>query len=96
VDPRAGLDDMEKRKFYTLPGLEFRPPNPARSQSLYRLSYPGSFLVEGTNKKITEQIGLEVTTSVCIWWCWVQIPAVTPAVLIEEFVVLLSPRQVPV
>jgi hypothetical protein len=26
VDPRAGLDDMEKRKFFTLPGLELLPP----------------------------------------------------------------------
>jgi hypothetical protein len=43
VDPRAGLDDVEKRKFLTLPGLELRPLDcPARSQSLYRLSYPGS------------------------------------------------------
>jgi hypothetical protein len=25
VDPRAGLDDLEKRKFLTLPGLELRP-----------------------------------------------------------------------
>jgi hypothetical protein len=25
VDPRAGLDDAEKRKFLTLPGLELRP-----------------------------------------------------------------------
>jgi hypothetical protein len=25
VDPRAGLDDVEKRKFLTLPGLELRP-----------------------------------------------------------------------
>jgi hypothetical protein len=25
VDPRAGLDDMEKRKFFTLPGLELPP-----------------------------------------------------------------------
>jgi hypothetical protein len=24
VDPRTGLDDVEKRKFLTLPGLEFR------------------------------------------------------------------------
>jgi hypothetical protein len=38
VDPKAGLDDMEKRKFLTLPGLELRPlDRPARSQSLYRL-----------------------------------------------------------
>jgi hypothetical protein len=38
VDPRAGLDDLEKRKFLTLPGLELQPlRRPARSQSLYRL-----------------------------------------------------------
>jgi hypothetical protein len=44
VDPRAGLDDMEKRKFLTLPGLELRLlGRPTRSQWLYRLSYPGSF-----------------------------------------------------
>jgi hypothetical protein len=43
VDPKAGLDDVEKRKFLTLPGLELRPLGlPARSQSLYRLRYPGS------------------------------------------------------
>jgi hypothetical protein len=24
VDPRAGLDDVKKRKFFTLPGLELR------------------------------------------------------------------------
>jgi hypothetical protein len=43
VDPRAGLDDVEKRKFLILLGLEFRPlGRPARSQSLYRLLYPGS------------------------------------------------------
>jgi hypothetical protein len=43
VDPRAGLDDVEKRKFLPLPGLELRPlGRPARSQSRYRLSYSGS------------------------------------------------------
>jgi hypothetical protein len=42
VSPRAGLDDVEKRKFLTLPGFELQPLGcPARSQSLYRLSYPG-------------------------------------------------------
>jgi hypothetical protein len=42
VDPRAGLDAVGKRKFLTLPGLEVRPlGRPARSQSLYRLRYPG-------------------------------------------------------
>jgi hypothetical protein len=40
VDPRACLDNVEKRKFLTLPELELRPHGrPARSQSLYRLSY---------------------------------------------------------
>jgi hypothetical protein len=34
---------MEKRKFLTLPRLELRPlGHPTRSQSLYRLRYPGS------------------------------------------------------
>jgi hypothetical protein len=43
VDPRAGLNDVEKRKFITLPGLELRIlGRPARSQSLYQLCYPGS------------------------------------------------------
>jgi hypothetical protein len=38
VGPRAGVDDMEKRKFLTLPGLELWPlGRPARSQSLYQL-----------------------------------------------------------
>jgi hypothetical protein len=45
VDPSAGLNDVEKRKFSTVPGLELRPfRRPARSQSLYRLRYPGSHL----------------------------------------------------
>jgi hypothetical protein len=43
VGPRTGLDDVEKRKFLTLPELELQPLcHPARSQSLYRLSFPGS------------------------------------------------------
>jgi hypothetical protein len=42
VGPRAGLDTVEKRKLLTLPGLELRLlDRPARSQSLYRLRYPG-------------------------------------------------------
>jgi hypothetical protein len=45
VEPRAGLDDVEKRKFLILPGLELRLlDRPARSQSLYRLRYPGFIL----------------------------------------------------
>jgi hypothetical protein len=49
VDPRAGLHDVEKRKFLTLQGLEMRLlSRRARSQSLYRLSYPGSLLTTDT------------------------------------------------
>jgi hypothetical protein len=45
MDSRAGLDDMEKRKFLILPELELRPlGRPACSQSLYRLRYPGMIL----------------------------------------------------
>jgi hypothetical protein len=44
VGPRARLDDVEKRKFLTLQGLELRHlDSPDRSQSLYGLSYPGSY-----------------------------------------------------
>jgi hypothetical protein len=44
VDPRAGLDDVEKRNFLTLPGLEMPPlGRPSPSQSLYGIRYPGSF-----------------------------------------------------
>jgi hypothetical protein len=43
VDPRAGLDNVEKRKCLILQGLELRPfGRPARSQLLYRISYHGS------------------------------------------------------
>jgi hypothetical protein len=43
VGLRAGLDDVEKRKFLTLAGLELRHVSrPARSQSLYRLLCLGS------------------------------------------------------
>jgi hypothetical protein len=41
MDPGVGLDDVEKRKFLTLQGLEIRLlGRPARSQSLYRLRFP--------------------------------------------------------
>jgi hypothetical protein len=43
VSHRAGLDNVEKRKFCTLPELELRPLGcTARSQSLYRLRFPDS------------------------------------------------------
>jgi hypothetical protein len=40
VEPIAGLDDVEKIKFLTLPELKLRLfGRPIRSQSLYRLRY---------------------------------------------------------
>jgi hypothetical protein len=45
VSLRTGLDDVEKIKILPLPGLELRTlGRPARSQSLYRLRYPGSWV----------------------------------------------------
>jgi hypothetical protein len=43
--PRAGLDKVSKEKnFESLPDIEPRSSDrPARSQSLYRLSHPGSY-----------------------------------------------------
>jgi hypothetical protein len=53
VGPRAGLEDVEKRKFLTLSGLELRPlGRPARSQSLYRLRYSGRVLNSNTDVKV--------------------------------------------
>jgi hypothetical protein len=44
VDPRAGLDDMGSENFLPYRDSNSRPRgHPARSQSLYRLSYPGSY-----------------------------------------------------
>jgi hypothetical protein len=43
MGPRVGPDDVEKRKFLKLPGLELRSLGRlSRSQSLYRLSSSGS------------------------------------------------------
>jgi hypothetical protein len=47
VDLRADLDDLEQRKFFTLPGFELRLlDHPARRWSLYRLRYPGWIISE--------------------------------------------------
>jgi hypothetical protein len=46
VNPRADLENVEKRKFLTLPGLELQPlGRPAHSQSLYRLPYTKSISI---------------------------------------------------
>jgi hypothetical protein len=44
VAPRSGLDNMEKRKFFTVPRLELWPLScQAWTQSLYCLRYPDSW-----------------------------------------------------
>jgi hypothetical protein len=53
VDPRAGLDDTEKWKFLTLPGLELRPlgrpasryTDYAASEHLYIKRQPSEFIL---------------------------------------------------
>jgi hypothetical protein len=46
--PRAGLDDVKKKKFLTLLRLELRPlARVARCQSLCRLLYSGSQELQG-------------------------------------------------
>jgi hypothetical protein len=57
VDPRVGLD-VEKRKLLTLLGLELRPlGRPSRSQSLYRLCYPGSSERKRQSKASAQVLG---------------------------------------
>jgi hypothetical protein len=42
VDPRTGVDDVKKIKYFTLAGLEHRPlRRPARSESLSWLLFLG-------------------------------------------------------
>jgi hypothetical protein len=56
MGPIAGLDNVGKRKFLTLQGLELRPLScPARSQSLYRLIYSGSYIYLARAKKKKER-----------------------------------------
>jgi hypothetical protein len=64
---RAGLDNVEKRKFLTLPGLELRfLGRPARSETTYPLIYPGSFQnISGCNVERPER---EYIRDV-LFWC---------------------------
>jgi hypothetical protein len=58
VDPREGLDHLEKGEFLTLPGVELLPlSRPVRSQSLYRLSYPGSYPSSGSPLNVNRLFG---------------------------------------
>jgi hypothetical protein len=71
VDLRAGLDDVEIRKFLTLPGLELRfLGRPARTQSLYRLRFPGfckiivHFLIRKVKGRTSAYIFLSHSTNI--------------------------------
>jgi hypothetical protein len=58
VDPRAGLDDLEKRKCFTLPGLELRPLCcPARSSRSADYAVPAPDL--GVGRRIILKFGLK-------------------------------------
>jgi hypothetical protein len=52
VDPRAGLDDVEKRKFFTIPGLNSYPSvvQPVASRYTDYANQVGSFPVLLKNK----------------------------------------------
>jgi hypothetical protein len=53
VGPRSGMDDVEKRKFLTLPEFVlWHVGRPAHSQSLCRLRYPGSISLLGILDKL--------------------------------------------
>jgi hypothetical protein len=55
MGPRVRLDEVEKRKFLTLPGLELQTlGRAASSQPLNRLSYPGFLQEEGSARKDKE------------------------------------------
>jgi hypothetical protein len=72
VDPRTGLDDVEKRIFLTLTGLELRPlGRPARSQSLYRLRYVNFGDCGSTTRNNSQtQTALFWDIAPCIRWPW--------------------------
>jgi hypothetical protein len=48
VDPRAGLDDVEKKKFLTLPGFELRPlSRPGISDREFKIPRCGRWVTTG-------------------------------------------------
>jgi hypothetical protein len=62
MDPKASLDDVEKRKFLTLSGLELKPFGlSVGSQSLYRLRYP---ILRNVVRRKSTDISEEYTASI--------------------------------
>jgi hypothetical protein len=71
IGPRGDLDDVEKRKLLTLPGLELRPlGRQVRSQSLYRLSYRGSLWVQDAIRSFTEKFKTVFEIKHADWRTW--------------------------
>jgi hypothetical protein len=61
VGSRAGLDDVVRRNFSPLPGLELQPlARSARSQSLYPLSY--SDFTNSNNNNNNNNSGCDIDT----------------------------------
>jgi hypothetical protein len=54
VNPRAGLDDVEKRKFLTLPGPELRP-----------LSRPEQQTIDSSTQ-LNPEDGVSINVGVCL------------------------------
>jgi hypothetical protein len=70
MDPRVGLDDMQRR-FLLLLGFELRPFDPpAYSQSLYRLSY---LLPKCHAEKETEVVVFQIRVQVTNTWSYTSI-----------------------
>jgi hypothetical protein len=53
VDPKIGLNAVEKNIFYLK--YEWSPSRPLHNPSLYRLSYPGAFNKVGKSSIITPE-----------------------------------------
>jgi hypothetical protein len=69
MGPRAGLDDMENRKFLILSGLKLRPlSRPARGHSLHRLRYPSSFIFIIKGPKIRRHLFSKRKITRPIFW----------------------------
>jgi hypothetical protein len=73
VHQRAGLDDVEKRKFLSLPGFELRPfGRPTSSQSLYRqrLCEPRTAVMAKASSSLHESTSCSIINYHIIPFCY--------------------------
>jgi hypothetical protein len=63
VGPRTDLDDVGKRKFFTVLGLNSFSCRPAHSQSLYGLYYPGYLNKNRTMDNVQKHNNLNILLS---------------------------------